>query len=87
MQCIKTSTYFHNYSIKNVKVTNMTSQTLNTPVQQMKEKSLLQVQKLFPNTNTLLGIQQYYCLIQWYVSCIYSTIFIFDIKPMYISVV
>ena len=50
MECIKTSAYFHNYSIKNTKVTNMTSQTLNTPVQQMKEKSLLQAQKLFPNT-------------------------------------
>ena len=70
-----------------MKVTNITRQTLNTPVQQMKDKSLLQSQKLFPNTNTLLGIQQHYRPIQWYVSCIYSTIFIFDIKPMYISVV
>ena len=70
-----------------MKVTNITRrQTLNTPVQQMKDKSLLQAQKLFRNTNTLLGIQQYYHLIKWYVFCVYSTIFIFDIKPMYISV-
>ena len=83
MHFIKTSTYFHNYSIKNTKVTNMTSQTLNTPVQQMKEKkystslkTTSQHKHTSRNSAVLLS-DTMVCVLY-----IYSTIFIFDIKPM-----